>query len=124
MHAFSAPQIFKVRVQDLRPWSIDTIPVWHIYRRYSDFLTLFHRVKNAFPLLAHDFPPRKWLGNQFEPVFVARRINRLQAYVDTVLADEEVRAFPAVKEFFCFDNPPQNTASMSFDRVCVRFLTI
>ena len=36
-------------MEDRRPWSVDNVPVWHVHRRYSDFLSLFGKIRTAFP---------------------------------------------------------------------------
>ena len=41
--------MFKLRVEDKTMWSVDNIPVWNVFRRFSDFLELYHKVKAVFP---------------------------------------------------------------------------
>ncbi|TRY61018.1 hypothetical protein TCAL_07871 [Tigriopus californicus] len=109
--------IFKIRVDNLSEWSVDTVPVWHIFRRYSEMLTLFQKIRTSFPLHPFEFPPRKWLGNQFDPLFLGRRIQRLQGFLSNVLDDPEVRDHEIVRHFFCFDAPPNRTSiPLEFDR--------
>eukprot|EP00094_Tigriopus_californicus_P008175 TCALIF_07871-PA protein Name:"Similar to Snx16 Sorting nexin-16 (Mus musculus)" AED:0.19 eAED:0.19 QI:0/1/0/1/1/1/2/0/144 len=80
-------------------------------------LTLFQKIRTSFPLHPFEFPPRKWLGNQFDPLFLGRRIQRLQGFLSNVLDDPEVRDHEIVRHFFCFDAPPNRTSiPLEFDR--------
>ncbi len=35
-----------------------------------------------------DLPPRKWVGSNFDPVFLGRRMFRLQEFIDQVWKKE------------------------------------
>lgn len=74
--------MFKLRVEDTSEWSVDKIPVWNIYRRYSDFLELFYAVRKAFPAVVLDMPPRRWMGNKFDPSFLGKRLQGLDIESD------------------------------------------
>ena len=97
--------VYKIRVEDVGRWRMDAffgrVPVWHIFRRYSDFLRLSRQLSTSSLKL----PPRRFVFGNFEPTFLGRRIRDLQAFLDNVLSyfgesDDNVC------DFFCLESPP------------------
>ena len=106
-----------MRIEDKSQWSLDNIPVWNVYRRYSDFLDFYWKLKQSFPLIDLELPPKRWLGNNFDPVFIGKRLFRLQEFIDDIFSDEELTSSIEVRNFFSIDNPPNKQVAMEFDRV-------
>lgn len=93
--------IYKVRVE--HPV---TCRHWFVFRRYTDFARLNRKLKTLFPGLKFSVPPKRWFGDNFESSFLEDRLNGLQAFVNNLMVNEEVKKSPAVREFFCLDEPP------------------
>ena len=47
-------------------------------------LDLFYKIRSCRPEFRADLPPRRWLGNNFDPVFLGKRIARLQNFTNQV----------------------------------------
>lgn len=38
---------------------------WNVYRRYTEFRSLHHKLQNKYPQVrAYNFPPKKAIGNK------------------------------------------------------------
>ncbi|MGH0130124.1 UNVERIFIED_CONTAM: hypothetical protein FKN15_041175 [Acipenser sinensis] len=58
---------------------------WNVYRRYTDFRTLHHRLRSRFPQVdTFNFPPKKAIGNK-DAKFVEGRRKQLQSYLRSVM---------------------------------------
>ncbi|CAH2237867.1 sorting nexin-16 [Pararge aegeria] len=92
--------IYKLKVEDdKRDQS------WLVFRRYTDFVRLYNRVKNQQPNLMLPLPGKRWFRDNFEPAFLEERVRGLQIFVNAVLS--KLPNHPVVREFFCLDEPPQ-----------------
>ncbi|CAH2065062.1 unnamed protein product, partial [Iphiclides podalirius] len=92
--------IYKLKVEDdARDQS------WLVFRRYTDFVRLYTRLRAERPELMLPLPGKRWFRDNFEPAFLEERVRGLQVFVNAVIA--KLPNHPAVREFFCLDEPPQ-----------------
>lgn len=92
--------IYKLKVEDdQRDQS------WLVFRRYTDFVRLFSRIKAELPSLMLPLPGKRWFRDNFDPAFLEDRVRGLQIFVDAIL--KKLPHHPDVREFFCLDEPPQ-----------------
>ncbi|CAL4061205.1 unnamed protein product [Meganyctiphanes norvegica] len=80
---------------------------WFVFRRFTDFVRLNKKLKAEFPGLRFSLPPKRWLGDNFDPVFLENRQCSLQAFIDNVTGHAGVREARSLREFFCLDDPPE-----------------
>lgn len=99
--------VYKLRVEN--PFTNDC---WLVLRRYTDFVRLNNKLKQAFPTLTLHLPRKKIFGDNFNSVFLDNRVQGLQMFVNSIMAKEELRKFKLVREFFCLDEPPTYSESM------------
>ena len=58
---------------------------WNVYRRYSQFYSLYRLLKNQYPTTARfEFPPKKAIGNKDSRVVQERR-KKLECYLRNVI---------------------------------------
>ncbi|XP_042893903.1 sorting nexin-16-like isoform X3 [Penaeus japonicus] len=83
---------------------------WFVFRRYTDFVRLNKKLKLEFPGLRFSLPPKKWFGDNFDPIFLEDRQLGLQAFIDNIIAyttgHARIREKKCVRDFFCLDDPP------------------
>ncbi|XP_050679251.1 sorting nexin-16 [Leptidea sinapis] len=92
--------IYKLKVEDdKRDQS------WLVFRRYTDFVRLYNRIKNEQPNLVLPLPGKRWFRDNFEPAFLEDRVQGLQVFVNSVVS--KLPDHPVVRDFFCMDEPPQ-----------------
>lgn len=99
--------VYKLRVEN--PFSNDC---WLVLRRYTDFVRLNNKLKQAFPLINLQLPRKKLFGDNFNSVFLDNRVQGLQRFVNSIMANNELRTSNIVREFFCLDEPPTYSESM------------
>lgn len=104
--------IFKLRIEN----SISHT-CWLVLRRYTDFVRLQNRLRVQFPHCQLVLPRKKWFGDNFSSGFIDNRIQGLQTFINTILEDDAMRTTPAVREFFCLDEPPAYSESMEESRI-------
>lgn len=61
-------------------------------------------------------PRKKIFGDNFSSVFLSNRVQGLQAFVNIVMATEQLRQSKIVRDFFCLDEPPTYSDSMEESR--------
>ncbi|CAH0404042.1 unnamed protein product [Chilo suppressalis] len=92
--------IYKLKVEDdKRDQS------WLVFRRYTDFVRLYSRIKAEKPNLILPLPGKRWFRDNFEPAFLEDRVRGLQIFINAILS--KLPNDPVVREFFCLDEPPQ-----------------
>lgn len=92
--------IYKLKVEDdKRDQS------WLVFRRYTDFVRLYSRIKSELPNIMLPLPGKRWFRDNFEPAFLEERVRGLQIFVNAILS--KLPNHPVVREFFCLDEPPQ-----------------
>ncbi|CAG4995311.1 unnamed protein product [Parnassius apollo] len=92
--------IYKLKVEDdKRDQS------WLVFRRYTDFVRLYTRIKSEQPNVILPLPGKRWFRDNFEPAFLEDRVRGLQVFVNAILS--KLPNHPVVREFFCLDEPPQ-----------------
>ncbi|KAL1439746.1 hypothetical protein MTO96_009604 [Rhipicephalus appendiculatus] len=94
--------VFKIRVEH-----VETGRYWFVFRRYTDFARLSKKLKPRFPGLQLCLPPKRWFGNNFDPMFLEDRVLGLQAFVKNIMGHRDISKSPPVREFFCLDDPPE-----------------
>lgn len=104
--------IFKLRIEN----SISHT-CWLVLRRYTDFVRLNNRLRVQFPHCQLVLPRKKWFGDNFSSGFIDNRIQGLQTFINIILEDDAMRTTPAVREFFCLDEPPAYSESMEESRI-------
>uniref|UniRef100_A0A8C0N9C9 Sorting nexin 29 n=2 Tax=Canis lupus familiaris TaxID=9615 RepID=A0A8C0N9C9_CANLF len=58
---------------------------WNVYRRYTEFRSLHHKLQNKYPQVrGYSFPPKKAIGNK-DAKFVEERRKQLQNYLRSVM---------------------------------------
>ncbi|XP_029417863.1 sorting nexin-29 isoform X2 [Nannospalax galili] len=74
-NAFHVYQVY-IRIKD---------DEWNVYRRYTEFRGLHHKLQNKFPQVrAYNFPPKKAIGNK-DAKFVEERRKQLQSYLRSIM---------------------------------------
>nr|XP_040132999.1 sorting nexin-29 isoform X2 [Ictidomys tridecemlineatus] len=74
-NAFHVYQVY-IRIKD---------DEWNVYRRYTEFRSLHHKLQSRFPQVrAYSFPPKKAIGNK-DAKFVEERRKQLQSYLRSVM---------------------------------------
>ncbi|XP_007534686.2 sorting nexin-29 isoform X1 [Erinaceus europaeus] len=74
-NAFHVYQVY-IRIKD---------DEWNVYRRYTEFRSLHHKLQSKYPQVrAYSFPPKKAIGNK-DAKFVEERRKQLQSYLRSVL---------------------------------------
>lgn len=99
--------VYKLRVEN--PFSNDC---WLVLRRYTDFVRLHHKLKQISPHINLQLPKKKIFGDNFNAVFLDNRVQGLQMFVNSIMANNELRCSKMVREFFCLDEPPSYSESM------------
>ncbi|XP_066969710.1 uncharacterized protein [Macrobrachium rosenbergii] len=79
---------------------------WFVFRRYTDFVRLNKRLRSEFPGLRFALPPKRWFGDNFDPIFLEDRQLGLQAFIDNIIGHAKIREKKCVRDFFCLDDPP------------------
>lgn len=102
--------IFKLRIENY-----ENNNFWLVLRRFTDFTRLQMKLKTLFPQVNLALPKKKWFGNNFSSAFLDSRIAGLQVFINTILGNTEMRKSPAVREFFCLDEPPMFSNEISED---------
>ncbi|XP_061189563.1 sorting nexin-16-like [Saccostrea echinata] len=92
--------VFSLRVQKSEH------DVWHIFRRYTDFVQLNDRLRKCFPNIRLSLPPKRWFRDNFDKNFIEDRQLGLQAFIDNCIGHKDICNSKPVREFFCFDDPP------------------
>lgn len=92
--------IYKLKVED-----DNRDQSWLVFRRYTDFVRLFSRIKAEQPNLNLPLPGKRWFRDNFEPAFLEERVRGLQIFVNAII--NKLPNHPVVREFFCLDEPPQ-----------------
>lgn len=91
--------IFKLRIDDPR-----TGLSWMVFRRYTDFVRLYSKLKANHPYLNLPLPGKRWFKDNFDPVFLDDRVRGLQIFVNVVI--RKLYSDSTVRNFFCLDEPP------------------
>uniref|UniRef100_A0ABI7W8Z1 Sorting nexin 29 n=1 Tax=Felis catus TaxID=9685 RepID=A0ABI7W8Z1_FELCA len=74
-NAFHVYQVY-IRIKD---------DEWNVYRRYTEFRALHHKLQNKYPQVrGYSFPPKKAIGNK-DAKFVEERRKQLQNYLRSVM---------------------------------------
>ncbi|XP_024427113.2 sorting nexin-29 isoform X1 [Desmodus rotundus] len=74
-NAFHVYQVY-IRIKD---------DEWNVYRRYTEFRSLHHKLQNKYPQVrSYNFPPKKAIGNK-DAKFVEERRKQLQNYLRNVM---------------------------------------
>ncbi|XP_018331805.1 sorting nexin-16 [Agrilus planipennis] len=93
--------VFKLRIEYKH-----TGECWYVFRRYTDFVRLCNKLKKSFPHVVQYLPRKRWLGSNFNPLFLEERINGLQTLVNAILREPELLKLQPVEDFFCLNEPP------------------
>lgn len=99
MFSFCTLQVYEILVSRAPDES------WHIFRRYTDFSRLHDKLKEMFPAFGFVLPPKRWFNN-FSAEFLEERQLGLHDFLQTLVAEKDVRNSMAVREFLCLDDPP------------------
>lgn len=91
--------IYKLRIDDPR-----TGLSWMVFRRYTDFVRLYQKLKIEYRNLTLPLPEKRLFRNNFDPVFLDERARGLQIFVNAVV--KRLSSDRCVREFFCLDEPP------------------
>lgn len=103
--------VFKLRVENKSSGDC-----WYVFRRYTDFVRLCNRLKHTHPKIIQHLPRKRWLGNNFDPLFLEDRVSKLQTLVNYMLSDTELVNAHELQEFFCLTDPPMYTESSEESR--------
>ncbi|KAF2902832.1 hypothetical protein ILUMI_03349 [Ignelater luminosus] len=93
--------VYKLRVENKM-----TGDCWFVFRRYTDFVRLCNKLKHSYPHVVHHLPRKRWLGNNFDPLFLEERVNGLQTLVNAILRESELVNSQQIQDFFCLNEPP------------------
>lgn len=86
-------------------------------RRYTDFVRLNKKLKSLASHIQLNLPRKNLFGNNFSNAFLEERVQGLQTYVNSIMANELTRNAQAVKDFFCLEEPPTYSDSLEECRV-------
>lgn len=98
--------VYKLRIENKI-----TGDCWYVFRRYTDFVRMCNRFRNKFPDVVKYLPRKRWLKNNFDPLFLEDRINGLQTLVNAILRVPELISTQEIQDFFCLNEPPINSDS-------------
>nr|XP_054762732.1 sorting nexin-16-like [Lytechinus pictus] len=104
-------KVFKLNVQKTATEG------YFIFRRYTDFTRLNMKLKILYPCFRLALPPKRWFGNNFDPIFLEDRLLGLQAFLNNITGHKEIRKSAPVKEFLCLNDPPGPHDSLEESRV-------
>ncbi|MBN3288257.1 SNX29 protein, partial [Polyodon spathula] len=91
---------------------------WNVYRRYTDFRTLHHRLRSRFPQVnTFNFPPKKAIGNKF-CCFIAMAITTLPNFKEIPAMGFRVRRRSSLKELQ-YLHVQQQVLNSGLHHVCV-----
>ncbi|KAF5296571.1 hypothetical protein FQA39_LY12489 [Lamprigera yunnana] len=93
--------VFKLRIDNKI-----TGDFWYVFRRYTDFVRLCSKIKHSYPHIVQHLPRKRWLGNNFDPIFLEERVNGLQTLVNAILSEADLKTSQQIQDFFCFNEPP------------------
>lgn len=105
-------QVFKLRIENKR-----TGDCWYVFRRYTDFVRLCNRLKHKYPQITQHLPRKRWLGNNFDPVFLEERLHGLQNLVNAIVNETELLTSQQIQDFFCLNEPPVYSETNEESRV-------
>lgn len=57
-------------------------------------------------------PRKKLFGDNFSSLFLSNRVQGLQLFINTIMANETYRSSQPVRDFFCLDEPPTYSESI------------
>ncbi|KDR18303.1 sorting nexin-16 [Zootermopsis nevadensis] len=103
--------VYKLRIEN----SV-TGDCWFVFRRYTDFVRLFSKLKTDFPSVKLTLPRKRWFGDNFDPNFLEDRIHGLQCFVNAILEHQDLYTAPSVQDFFCLNEPPAYAESVEESR--------
>uniref|UniRef100_A0A2R9BJ32 Sorting nexin 29 n=1 Tax=Pan paniscus TaxID=9597 RepID=A0A2R9BJ32_PANPA len=121
-NAFHVYQVY-IRIKD---------DEWNIYRRYTEFRSLHHKLQNKYPQVrAYNFPPKKAIGNK-DAKFVEERRKQLQNYLRSVMnkviqmvpefaASPKKETLIQLMPFFVDITPPGEPVNNSRPKAASRF---
>ncbi|KAJ1523632.1 hypothetical protein ONE63_001475 [Megalurothrips usitatus] len=89
---------------------------WFVFRRYTDFVRLFSKLKRDFPSTTLALPRKRWFGDNFNSSFLEERIKGLQSFINAIVDHPHMGASQCVREFFCLDEPPSYTDAVEESR--------
>lgn len=61
-------------------------------------------------------PRKKLFGDNFSSVFLENRVQGLQMYINGIMANETLRNYQNIRDFFCLDEAPSYSDSMVENR--------
>ncbi|VEN48300.1 unnamed protein product [Callosobruchus maculatus] len=93
--------VYKLKVENKA-----TGDFWYVFRRYTDFIRLCNRFRNTHPEIVQYLPRKRWLKNNFDPIFLEERVNGLQTLVNAILNVPDLVSSQEIQDFFCLNEPP------------------
>lgn len=75
-----------------------------VYRRYSEFRTLYEALQKAFPREKFKFPKKRFVGSNFDQDFLRSRQLGLHEFIQKLLEDPKLSSSAVVMDFF-FSTP-------------------
>lgn len=95
---------------------------WFVFRRYSDFIRLNDRLKDAYPNFHIRLPGKRWFKDNFNPEFIEERAKGLQFFINNVMNHGQICQSSEVEQFFCIDDPPGPYDSLEESRAYCQHL--
>ncbi|XP_076272262.1 sorting nexin 16 [Rhynchophorus ferrugineus] len=93
--------VYKLRIENKI-----TGDCWYVFRRYTDFVRLCNKLRNRYHDVVKYLPRKRWLKNNFDPIFLEERISGLQTLVNAILRVPELVSSIEIQDFFCLNEPP------------------
>lgn len=90
---------------------------WYVFRRYTDFVRLCNKIKHSYPQVVQHLPRKRWLGNNFDTIFLDERAGGLQTFVNAILGEPHLINSRLIQDFFCLNEPPVYSESNEESRV-------
>lgn len=69
-------------------------------------MRLCNRLRHKYPQVVQHLPRKRWLGNNFDPVFLEERVTGLQNLVNAILREPDLAVSQQIQDFFCLNEPP------------------
>ncbi|KAM7401006.1 hypothetical protein PAMA_005283 [Pampus argenteus] len=89
---------------------------WVIFRRYTDFCRLNDKLKELFPGLCLDLPPKRWFKDNYDEEFLEERQIGLQTFLQNLTVHKDIINSGAVRHFLYLVDPPGPFDSMEESR--------
>ncbi|XP_001639412.2 sorting nexin-16 [Nematostella vectensis] len=79
---------------------------WFVFRRYTDFVRLNNKLRQAFSGFIIKMPGKRFLRDNYDPEFLEERAHGLQMFMNSIMRHSKISRSKLLREFLCIDDPP------------------